>query len=460
MSIDLYPINPEAQLRPPIDFEAGQAVNAHKLNPEQFELIDGLIPRKIEQFQIADPHTDYLEAIRPGTVGSIQRQERVMNGFAHLRYKMGSWRRKEATTIAYEQSTAPPNTDVDLDTTESVANGDKDAHRKYFSPEGVLGDAALVAWQGTIPSAISLMPLTNPMNIRRIADKHGLENDTTEKTQDWLTACTDGQEIRNRKTIMIDKISSFLSEYSVTHIDEQLTVVSVAGGTALSTMQAIVKSGMPNVRLLLLEGDENSARLSRNLADQIGFTGELEIRKVDVFSPTGMQEVADDLEATGQKAAVADAVGIIEYASAKLRTEARVRRYGEDYHLYNPEKFIASVMNLVADDGMGIIGQMRADRPTPYFTRGVVCWPTICMRSVKRFAEVIDGAGVDMQSTEFSLTPLGVYTMAMIYNSPELKEGTVDGSGATVSTLAAQRLLRSQRSAKPIGSMLTGEVVS
>jgi len=94
-----------------------------------------------------------------------------------------------------------------------------------------------------------------------------------------------------------------------------------------------------------------------------------------------------------------------------------VAEKGEDYLLYNPDKFIATCLDFVDQNGMLMVGQMRSDRHNPYFTRGVVGWPYITLRSINSFARLLRDAGADMSLTKFNLTPVKTYTMASMFKS-------------------------------------------
>ncbi len=284
----------------------------------------------------------------------------------------------------------------------------------------------------------------------------------TEYAQEWMTACTDGWEIRNRTALMVENMSAFLSRTAQQEPTRNITVVSVAGGTALATMQAIMHSGVDpaKVELILLESSERSATMAFDLAGQIGFAGKISLEDMDVFSPAAMAELAARLEATGRKATALDAVGIAEYSSTRMRSRALVERYGEDYMLYNPEKFVEACLGLVEADGMAVVGQMRADRPNPYFTRGVVSWPYISMRTVKRFAEVMRDGGVDLSLAKFSLTPLGSYTMATLYKSEAAAcLGGLQPRAEAASTPwpAWLRGIRARRAASSVGGVIMSE---
>jgi hypothetical protein len=390
----------------PEDRELGKITGVTLVNPTDFDISEESTPIRIEQVTIDDPNVSYLKATNPGRFEEIQAQEATMNIASRISFMAGGWRRKEATTLTYEDG---------LDAQESTAYGDESSFTKYFFDPKYLGDAGLQAWQTTIPHAIALDPLTRPYHLTHVLNKKDEAVEATQMTREWMTACTDAQEIRNRRTITVERLTDHLRDYAKRHPDEPITVISVAGGTAEAHMQAINKSGAKNVRLLLLERDPTAIAMAHATAEQIGFTGTLEVRDMDVFDPKPMAALAEELHAMNSKAITADAIGIFEYAHEQFR-KALESRKGSDYMLFNPDKFLQAILALVDDEeGMAIIGQMRSDRPNPYFTRGVVKWSGICMRLLPHFADLVQAGGADMSKTVFSLTPVKTYTLASMY---------------------------------------------
>ena len=409
-----WEVQPEG-VRPPKDFEIGTIQGVRVLNPADFHLTGDLTPAQIVACDVYNPNIAYLEATKPGRYSEIRRQERLMDLASRLNFR--NWRHQRQ--VAYAQD---PEAEIEqLSAEDSIASGDSDSRKRFFSPTGTFRDESMCLWRDMIPQASALTPLVNPFNTDKLIAKDGKVVETTAATQEWWTACTDGQEIFHRSAVMIEEIGSYLGKYAAMHPDQKLTVVSVAGGTALSTMQAIQRSGVnpEKIRLLLLEGNEESAKMAFGLAEKIDFTGEIVHKAIDVFSPTEMAQVKADLDAENAKVVALDAVGIAEYSSNKLRTSSREKWFGKDSMLFDPEKFVESCLRLVSDDGMAVIGQMRADRLNPYFTRGVIGWPHISMRSVRRFARILQGGGADMRLTKLSLTPRDTYSMATIYRSEQ-----------------------------------------
>lgn len=405
---------------PPRDFEVGRIQGVTEMNPEAFGLYSGSIPAQIVKCDIYNPNIAYMNATHPGRYEQIRRQEGVMNAFSAANYR--NWGHQRKAKIVYEQDPEhTPETDM-LHADESTAYGDPTARRRFFGNGGVVGDPALQLWRSMIPQASALLPLVNPYNTSVVRDpRTGQERPMSLAAQEWMAACTDGQEIFHRNAIMIEEMGGFLGKYAATHPNQKMTVLSIAGGTALGTMQAIMRSGVDpaNVQLVLAEGDEHSAKMAFDLAGRIGYTGTITHKKMDIFSPKAMQALKAELDQSEAKVVALDGVGIAEYSNRQLRTKALERRYGEDYMLYDPEAFIQTCLSLVDNEGMAIVGQMRTDRINPHFTRGVVSWPTICMRSVRSFTHLLQKGGAHMNLTKLSLTPLDTYTMATMYKSEQ-----------------------------------------
>src|SRR6266568_2993376 len=265
----------------PQNFEVGTVVAEIPIAPRELDLSPDLSPIQIVRTDIYDPNIEYLEATRPGRVRALQSQEQVMNDFSRARFSV--WRHHEHG-VPYAQ------TERRLDSEESIASGDPVSRARYFNDPDFLGDDALRAWRSTVPTAIALAPLANPFNTSKVEDNHGQLHDVTEYAQEWMTACTDGWEIRNRTALMVESMSTFLSRTAQQEPTKNITVVSVAGGTALATMQAIMHSGVgpARVELILLESSERSATMAFELAEQIGFTSKISLEAMDVFSPAAM----------------------------------------------------------------------------------------------------------------------------------------------------------------------------
>lgn len=413
MSVEIY--SPDA-VHPPHDFEVGRVQDVLDIDAEAYRLEGDLVPAKLVQTQISDPNINYLHATKPGRVQEIQHQEQWMDRVSASRF--ARWLRKDKAVVAYDQEVLKS-----INTEESTAFGDKVSRDKFFGVGGILGDPALRLWRKLIPQATALTPLANPYNVENVYDpKTGQTEPMTDMTREWMTACTDGWEIRNRTAIMVDEIGGHIGKYAATHADTKMVVVSIAGGTALATMQSIMRSGVDpsNVELVLLESNPHSLQMATALAGRIGYKGVITKKEVDVFDPKAMKAVKQELDDRQAKVIAVDAVGIAEYSTEQLRTAALERRYGADYMLYNPDKFIAACLDFASEDGLAVIGQMNTNRPNPHFTRGVVSWPYICMRSVNNFASLLKDGGADLGLSKLSLTPLGAYTMASIYKTPQM----------------------------------------
>src|SRR5688500_7230093 len=177
---------------PPHDFEVGQIQDAFIMDPNTYRLEGDLTPAKLVQTQISDPNINYLQATKPGRVEEIQLQEQRMDRVSASRF--ARWLRKDKTTVAYDQEALKS-----INTEESTAFGDKESRDKFFGIGGILGDPALRLWRKLIPNATALTPLAGPYSVKEVHDpKSGQTELMSDTTREWMTACTDGWEIRNR----------------------------------------------------------------------------------------------------------------------------------------------------------------------------------------------------------------------------------------------------------------------
>jgi hypothetical protein len=417
MSVETYVPSPE-NIRRPGDFEPGRIQGVEVIDPRQFDLTPELTPARIAHVDVYNPNLEYLEAVKPGRYAEIQDQESWMDVASRL--NVSQWRNK--LDLVYDVS----GDSAKLNEEDSVAYGDFELRDRYFSDGSFLGDKALRYWRGHIPTAPALAPLLNPFNTESITNPKNPQEvaQTTQMTQEWMAACTDGQEIFHRDAIVVDTVGPYVAKFAAANPDKKIILVSVAGGTAISMMRAAMRSGVDpeRIELHLIEGDENSAKMAFELAERIKFKGQLIHKKKDVFNPEDMAQIKRELDASEGEVVATDAVGIAEYSNSKLRKPGLVKRFGDDYMLYNPEAFIKSVMDLSGENGMVMVGQMLSTRPNKHFTRGVVSWPHITMRSVKTFAKVLQGGGADMSLSEMNITPRGAYAMAGMFKSRKAAE--------------------------------------
>jgi hypothetical protein len=395
-------------VRRPQPFELGQVESVTPLRPESLGLSEELTPAEVYICRVSDPHLQYLEATNPGRIEQIEFEEAGMDRYAGLRLDVGKWERRAGTAYEDENGVVAHK--------KRFEYGDPVSREAFFSPTGFLSDPALIEWRKTVPSAVALLPLADPHNIEYVTSRRGERIEPGSLAREWFAACIDGQEIRNRGAIMAAEARDFLLKYAEQHPDERIDMLSVASGTALPMIQAAINSGLDsNIRLTLLEKDPKSQAMAKELADRLGFRGELAIREVDVFDPVAMDELAEELERTDSKAAFTDAMGIFEYSDPALQDP---NSEPSDYMLFHPDLFLKRIMNLTKAGGRIHFGQMYSGRPKQNFTFGVVSWPYVCMRSPTEVMTIIRDAGGDLARTRLGMTSKRLYMNVTLDKAP------------------------------------------
>lgn len=405
---DVY-AGPAGEPRP---YELGRVVPNELTPMQQRELgnrvgiPDALMPAEVQTPVVVDGYVERLEARQPGRVDEIQALEAEMNAFAEYRRKRGLWEPEPGT----------PYRDLQGNERRSVRWGDTVSRDRFMGDGGILDDEAVRAWASTVPSAISLVPLADPERVNVVVGKGKRKSEpvlaeATDNTREWMTACTDAWEIRNRGAILAQEFGEIIEQHVTEKPEEPITMVSVAAGTLLPTLQAAVNSGHDErIRIVMLENDPMSIAMAEQLSQDLGFRGKLDIREVDVFRPEQMEAQLKELE--GQALTV-DAVGIYEYVNENLR-DSMSGKMGEDSLLFDPVAFFQTINRFTAEGGRLVLGQMRSDRPNGDFTSGVIGWPFIVRRSPGELMKIMVEGGADPENVKLSLTPIGVYTMASV----------------------------------------------
>ncbi len=386
MTIATFPELAYAQR--PGDYELGRVDEVISVPPETVGIDDPTNrPRETVMYGITDPYVAYLRNTSPERFDEIRAQETVMDEFARDRRVAGMWQREPGTPY------------IDAAGTERIKRryGDPESQQIFTKGDGYIADPDITAWRKTIPSATALLPLVNPSNI-----------EASTNTREWMTVCTDGWEIRNRGTILAAEVNEALASRDERRPGEMITMVSVGAGTLLPTLQAAANTGKDNVRIVMLEQDEGSIAMAHSLAEEIGFKGEIVVKKVDCFDPEAMEKTVAELEGT---ATTVDAVGLYEYINEKATKLKEVLGRGDDYLLFEPVKFMNLINRMVEPGGRLIVGQMRDDRPNADFTMGVIGWPFVVTRSPNELVTLAREAGISPDQMRLALTPLGAYSM-------------------------------------------------
>ena len=142
---------------------------------------------------------------------------------------------------------------------------------------------------------------------------------------------------------------------------------------------------------------------SVRLAADLGMSGSIDMRRRNIFDTQQMAELRDELVHDGGLPKLVDAMGIFEYTGENIGVD--------------PISFLRSIWECVDLGGTLILGQMRADRPVPDYTLGVIQWPYIEMRSLDELMSIIVAAGIAPENVELFLPTDGVYAVVAIDKS-------------------------------------------
>ena len=363
-------------------YKLGTINSVTKLEPSSLNIPEGIAPEVAYHVEVEDP---YVKAFDPEMVATVEMHEDMVNTYARRRRIAGKWQRAVGT--AYIDDDGEEHTKQEW--------GDPVSHQKVY---GELDSQGLYAWNSLIPSAIALTYLSDPLAPDFIKDAKGnviCEFDPMARL--WLSANTDARAIRNRGTIMADIVKSYILDGGVDA--NQLKWMSVACGTALPAMKAAVHAGI-TPELTLVDFDHDSMNATEDLAMEIGFMGEITKHRINIFDAGQMAKLRTFLGDNGDRPRIIDLMGIFEYTGNDLGVD--------------PASFLRSNYDMLHPGGKLIFGQMRADRPRPDFTMGVVRWPYVAMRSPAEVMKIIQQAGIDTKTTKLYLPNDGVYTICEI----------------------------------------------
>ncbi len=392
---------------PPRPYELGRVLpeQGRVLSAAELQIPDALAPAEIIKPVVIDGYVERLEARKPGRVADIQAMESEMAAYARSRREAGLWVNEPNTPYMDQNGAA----------TRKHGWGDPRSKERFMGPGGILDDRGIVVWAGGAPHATSLLPLADPervvMTVGRI-NGEVVAAEATDETRDWMTACTDGQEIRNRGAIMAEECRGVIVDYATKHPDEQMIMVSVAAGTLLPTIQAAINSGYDDrIRIVMLEKDPLAIEMAKQLVRDLGFRGELDVREVDVFDPKEMNAQLEELEG---KAITTDGVGILEYANEEMRAKLE-RLKGPDYMLFNPAAFFRMIHRFtMPEHGATVVSQMDSGRPNGDFIRGVIGWPYIVECTPAQLMQKMVDGGASPKDVKLNRTSKDVYTMATV----------------------------------------------
>jgi hypothetical protein len=363
-------------------YKLGKVTYAAHIHPEVLGIAACRTPRLIRQAQVTDP---YVEVWDPADREYVALVETDADRHARERREAGLWQRAPGTAYFNDDTTAGDE--------PAGQWGDPVASARFF--DGV-DSPGMKAWKTLIPSARALLYLSDPWNHHTIDTAPGpVPTDSNAKR--LLSLATDAIAIRSRASVMAQLIADLhLDSSNNSRNTTPLRWMSVACGTALPAMKAAVNATI-RPELLLVDYDRSALDLTRKLAELIGFQGQIETKRINIFNYDAMTALGEHLADTGRSPQLIDLMGIFEYTGTNLGVD--------------PIRFLESIWGTLAPGGSIILGQMLTTRPLPDFTMGAVQWPFIEMRTLDEMLAVTTAAGVPAERTEVYLPADGVYAV-------------------------------------------------
>ncbi len=313
--------------------------------------------------------------------------EAAADELARARRVAGAWQRKPGSAYSLQDGTIAAKTISQW--------GDPVTSTDFLAR---LDSPATTTWRGLIPSAKALLYLADPWAHDHVQDPDaGLVSVDDAARVAWSLSL-DAVAIRSRAAVMADLVAGRAIHFGSAG-GSGLRWLSVACGTALPAFQAAVAAGV-EPDMWLVDIDRDALGLAAGLADTVGFNGRLSTKRTNIFNPDSMDALRAELVDSGGLAELIDMMGIFEYTGDNLGVD--------------PAGFLKSVWDCLAPGGLLVTGQMRADRPRPDFTTGVIGWPYIELRTPDDLMRIIQTAGIHPDNVELHLPADGVYMIATI----------------------------------------------
>ena len=343
-----------------------------------------LAPGSVSIVEVADPF------VSRWPLQDQQRYEMLevaADDLARARRAGGLWQRKPGGAYTEHDGTLTAKTDSQWG--DPVASS-------YWLKE--LGSDAMAAWMRLIPSARALLYLADPWGDESVVDVDGGTVRVDDAARLSWSMSIDAIGIRSRAAVMADLVARRAVQVGSPG-GAGLRWLSVACGTALPAFQAACAAGIaPD--MLLIDIDRDALGMAVSLAGSVGFAGRLSTKRTNIFRRSSMDKLHRELLVSGGLVKMIDMLGIFEYTGPNLGVD--------------PVGFLQSVWECLAPGGYLVTGQMRADRPRPDFTTGVVQWPYVELRTPDDFMAIIEAAGIDRNRVELHLPEDGVYMIAGI----------------------------------------------
>lgn len=377
-------INPEVTGQtPPERFRLAEIVDVQPLAHEAVGIDASRAPASVAEVRVIDPYIVEGYYDDPEAFEMVQHEETLLNELAHVRRLDGKWQRKQE--VAYDIK--------DGEIQDRVEWGDPVTSEALFKKSPVLAE-----WHKDVPSARALTPLADPTSV---------EDPLARK---WMTNCTDAIGIRSRAAVLAASAQAYIHDHPEKRND--MRWMSVACGTALPAMKAAMHADV-TPSLTLLDLDRSAMETTQQLGQEIGFQGDIDQRRANIFNKAAMQRLKAQLTAGGEdrRPDVMDLMGIFEYTGDNLGVDSA--------------EFLESNYDLLKDGGRMIFGQMRTDRPNLDFTMGAVRWPYVETRTPDEVMSIIEKAGIPTSSVRIFLPTDGVYMVVTIDKPRRVDENDV-----------------------------------
>jgi len=253
--------------------------------------------------------------------------------------------------------------------------------------------ATVAAWKQMMPSAMALYPLQRP-DERKLPE--GTRVDAL--SRQLFRHSLDAIGIRTRAKIMeriaIDQIKSSDSE--------EVSWVSLACGAAVPVLDAMStlreQDSDKNVHLTLVDYDPTALNFAEFLANKQGLVAEEDytIEKANLIR----EMIVSDgfVKSHGEESFdMVDMLGIFEYFDKDMSA-----------------KMLQNAYRLVKPGGVLVLGNMLDTHRNLDLNQRAIGWPSIKPRSIDEITEILNQAGVPLESTEAFIPQDGVYAVVSI----------------------------------------------
>ena len=362
-------------------YKQGEIQGFHAIDPSSVGIDPDNHPALVWSLEIADPYVDsYSASERFGVISS----ENAADATARLRRILGKWQRKPGTAYYDENG----------DEQDKQEWGDPSLTKGFFN---ALGSEALADWRELVPTASALRYLSDP-TMNTLTDRAGEVHPIDDTAHKWMSLSTDAVGIRARGTVLSELVKAYVQDHD---LGENVNWMSVACGTALPTIQGALAAGIDHkTSLLLVDPDKNAMSSTVEIADELGFQGEIQQERMNVFKPEKVADLKERLIAEGKRPKLVDIMGILEYTGENLGVDS--------------VEFLKMYYDILEPGGRLLLGQMREDRPRLDFTMGVVGWPYVQTRTINDLMGLLKEAGIPLDKAQVYLPKDGVYTVCCV----------------------------------------------